>query len=117
MTMTKEEKIAARELKQSEAKDRSKKRQAEKELAEKLEALENQMNEVTLKIMNFDMIKGSPEHLVLREELHRLNDIKKEMLGSDGSVMRKVNRDDKDLQDAMRENRAKKLAKLKAKMR
>jgi hypothetical protein len=41
-------------------------------------ALEQQMQEVTLKMMRMNLIRGSEEHIKLREELHRLNAIKKQ---------------------------------------
>ncbi len=40
-------------------------------------AIEQQMQEVTLKMMKMDLIRGSEEHLKLRAELHRLHNLKK----------------------------------------
>jgi hypothetical protein len=40
-------------------------------------ALDLQIQEVTLKIMRMNLVRGSEEHLNLRAELHRLSAIKK----------------------------------------
>ncbi len=39
-------------------------------------AIELQMQEVTLKMMKMNLIRGSEEHLKLRAELHRLHNLK-----------------------------------------
>jgi hypothetical protein len=44
------------------------------EVNKQIEELKARKTEITLQLMNMDLIKGSPEHKALREQLHNIQD-------------------------------------------
>jgi hypothetical protein len=98
---------------ESKPKRKSKKvlRAEAKERAELIEQKEAEITEVTLKLMNMSIKRGSEMHLKLREELHKLDSELKAIDGYEDFYTRQTKITTDDLRDLQREGEKKKRAK------